>query len=281
MKRNAILRIILFSFLAVVLVGVLISGIALKKYQMPGVVIRKSFEAPLVNEYEFDAREIDRLKIDWAAGKIVIVPVEGKNISVTEELLGGNKTMVLKKDGSTLYVEYCEDGISLTFGSNNNLKKNLYVSVPQGWDCKELEIDAASATVQVENLTIEEVESSTASGTHTFTNCHVEKLKMETVSGNLDFNGSLDKLDFNGVSAQANLVLSNQPKSIQLESVSGDLNLTLPEGCGFTVDKDTVSGRVSSELETTEKDGKIVHGDGSCQIEVEGVSSSVQIRKGQ
>lgn len=281
MKRNAVFRLILFSILAVILVGALISGIALKSYQMPGVVIRKSFESPLVNEYEFDAREIDRLKIDWAAGKIVIVPVEGKNISVTEEVLGTDKTMVLKKDGSMLYVQYCEGAIGLSFGSGSSLKKNLYVCVPQDWDCKELEIDAASATVQVENLTIEELASSTASGTHTFTNCQVEKLKMETVSGNLDFTGSLDKLDFNGVSAQANLVLSNQPKSIQLESVSGDLNLTLPEDCGFTLDKDSLSGRVSSELETTEKDGKIVHGDGSCEIEVEGVSSSVHIRKGQ
>lgn len=281
MKRNAVFRLILFSILAVILVGALISGIALKSYQMPGVEIRKSFEAPLANEYEFDAREIDRLKIDWAAGKIVIVPVEGKNISVTEELLGTEKTMVLKKDGSTLYVQYCEGAIGLSFGSGSSLKKNLYVCVPQDWDCKELEIDAASAIVQVENLTIEELASSTASGTHTFTNCQVEKLKMETVSGNLDFNGSLDKLDFNGVSAQANLVLINQPKSIQLESVSGDLNLTLPEDCGFTLDKDSLSGRVSSELETTEKDGKIVHGDGSCKIEVEGVSSSVHIRKGR
>ena len=281
MKRNAVFRLILFSILAVILVGALISGIALKSYQMPGVVIRKSFEAPLENEYEFDAREIDRLKIDWAAGKIVIVPVEGKNISVTEELLGTDKTMVLKKDGSTLYVQYCEGAIGLSFGSGSSLKKNLYVCVPQDWDCKELEIDAASAIVQVENLIIEELASSTASGTHTFTNCQVEKLKMETVSGNLDFNGSLDKLDFNGVSAQANLVLINQPKSIQLESVSGDLNLTLPEDCGFTLDKDSLSGRVSSELETTEKDGKIVHGDGSCKIEVEGVSSSVHIRKGR
>ena len=46
MKRNAIFRIILFSFLAVVLVGVLISGIALKKYQMPDIVVRRSFDVP-------------------------------------------------------------------------------------------------------------------------------------------------------------------------------------------------------------------------------------------
>lgn len=279
MKRNAIFRIILFSFLAVVLVGVLINGIALKKYQMPGIVVRKSFDAPEVSGNKFNAGEIDRLKIEWAAGSIVLVPVEGNKISITEELLGGDESMVLKKDGSTLYVQYSEGAVGISFGSGS-LKKNLYITVPQDWECKELEIDAASATVQVENLTIEEVESSTASGTHIFTNCQVEKLKMETVSGNLDFTGSLDKLDFNGVSAQANLVLSNQPKSIQLESVSGDLNLTLPEGCGFTVDKDTVSGRVSSELPTTEQNGKIVYADGHCEIEVEGVSASVHIRKG-
>ena len=280
MKRNAIFRMILFGFLTVVLVGILISGIALKQYQVTGVVVRESADVLAVGGYSSPAKEVDRLKIAWAAGKIVIVPTDRDDITVTEELLGGDKTMVLKKDGSTLYVEYCEDNISLSFGSNNNLKKNLYISVPQDWDCKELEIDAASATVQVEHLTIEEVESSTASGAHTFTNCQVEKLKMETVSGNLDFTGSLDKLDFNGVSAQANLVLSNQPKSIQLESVSGDLNLTLPESCGFTVDKDTVSGRVSSELPTTEQNGKIVYADGHCEIEVEGVSASVHIRKG-
>lgn len=279
MKRNAIFRIILFSFLAVVLVGVLISGIALKKYQMPGIVVRKSFDAPEVSGNKFNAGEIDRLKIEWAAGSIVLVPVEGDEISVTEELLGAEKAMVLKKDGSTLYVQYCEGGVGISFGSGS-LKKNLYITVPQDWECKELEIDAASATVQAELLTIRELASSTASGTHTFTNCQVGTMKMETVSGDLNFTGTLEKLDFNGVSAQLDLALTNAPKSIELESVSGDLNLTLPESCGFTVDKDTVSGRVSSELPTTEQNGKIVYADGHCEIEVEGVSASVHIRKG-
>lgn len=279
MKRNAIFRIILFSFLAVVLVGVLISGIALKKYQMPGIVVRKSFDAPEVSGNKFNTGEIDRLKIEWAAGSIVLVPVEGNKISITEELLGGDESMVLKKDGSTLYVQYCEGAVGIPFGSGS-LKKNLYITVPQDWECKELEIDAASATVQGEYLTIRELASSTASGTHTFTNCQVGTLKMETVSGDLNFTGTLEKLDFNGVSAQLDLALTNAPKSIELESVSGDLNLTLPESCGFMVDQDTVSGRFSSELPTTEQNGKIVYADGHCEIEVEGVSASVHIRKG-
>ena len=278
MRRNAIVRIVLFSILALSLVGVLIGGIAFKRYSAPGIIVRGTTEAPVVSRNHFNAEEIDRLNIDWAAGKIVILPVEGSEIAVTEELLGEEDEMVLKLDGSTLYVEYAENAVSLNFGSMN--KKNLYIIVPQDWVCKELEIDAASATVQAELLTIQKLASSTASGSHTFRDCKVERLKLETVSGDLDYSGTLDKLDFGGVSAQADVVVTNFPKSIDVETVSGDVNLTLPKECGFTLEKDTVSGHFSSELETRKENGKYVYGDGQCKIDVEGVSASITIRKG-
>lgn len=278
MKRNAIVRIVLFSILALSLVGVLIGGIAFKRYSAPGIIVRGTTEAPVVSRNHFNAEEIDRLNIDWAAGKIVILPVEGSEIAVTEELLGEEDEMVLKLDGSTLYVEYSENAVSLNFGSIN--KKNLYITVPQDWVCKELDIDAASADVQAEFLTVEKMEASTASGEHTFRDCKVEQLTLETVSGNLDYSGTLDKLDFGGVSAQADVVLTNSPKSIEVETVSGDVNLTLPKECGFTLEKDSVSGHFSSELETRKENGKYVYGDGQCKIDVEGVSASITIRKG-
>ena len=278
MKRNAIVRIVLFSILALSLVGVLIGGIAFKRYSAPGIIVRGTTEAPVVSRNHFNAEEIDRLNIDWAAGKIVILPVEGSEIAVTEELLGEEDEMVLKLDGSTLYVEYSENAVSLNFGSIN--KKNLYITVPQDWVCKELDIDAASADVQAEFLTVEKLESSTASGSHTFRDCKVEQLTLETVSGDLDYSGTLDKLDFGGVSAQADVLLTNFPKSIDVETVSGDVNLTLPKECGFTLEKDSVSGHFSSELETRKENGKYVYGDGQCKIDVEGVSASITIRKG-
>ena len=279
MKRTAVFRLILFAMLAVVLLGVLIAGIALKSYQKPGSVVQEIIHTPSKSAYRFSGKEIDRLKIEWAAGNIVLTPVPGDEISVTEELLGGDKTMVLKRDGSTLHVQHCEGAVGISFGTKN-LRKNLYIAVPQDWVCRELEIDAASATVQAEYLTIEELASSTASGSHTFRDCTVEKMKLETVSGDLDFSGSLDKLDFNGVSAQADVVLTNFPKSIDVETVSGDLNLTLPKECGFTVEKDSVSGGFHSELETRKENGKYIYGDGRCKIDVEGVSANINIRKG-
>lgn len=278
MKRNAIVRLILFSILALSLVGVLIGGIAFKSYSAPGIIVRSTTEAPVVSRNHFNAEEIDRLNIDWAAGKIVILPAEGSQIAVTEELLGEEDEMVLRLDGSTLYVDYAENAVSVNFGSAP--KKNLYITVPQDWVCKELDIDAASATVQAERLTIQKAASSTASGSHTFRDCKVERLKLETVSGDLDYSGTLDKLDFGGVSAQADVVVTNFPKSIEVETVSGDVNLTLPKECGFTLEKDSVSGHFRSELETRKQDGKYVYGDGQCKIDVEGVSASITIRKG-
>ena len=98
MKRNAIVRIVLFSILALSLVGVLIGGIAFKRYSAPGIIVRGTTEAPVVSRNHFNAEEIDRLNIDWAAGKIVILPVEGSEIAVTEELLGEEDEPTYEED---------------------------------------------------------------------------------------------------------------------------------------------------------------------------------------
>ena len=57
------------------------------------------------------------------------------------------------------------------------------------------------------------------------------------------------------------------------------MDLTLPEDCGFTVILDTLSGSCSTEQDTVKRDKKLIHGDGTCKIEVDGLSSSVHIRK--
>ena len=128
---------------------------------------------------------------------------------------------------------------------------------------------------------MEEVEVDSASGVCSFDLCTVVSLEMDTASGDLKFTGSLNELDFNSASARADICLTNQPKSIKLDSMSGDLNLTLPTGCGFTVKKDTLSGSCTIEQDTVEQNGKLVHGDGSCEIKVSGLSSSVHIREGE
>lgn len=280
MKRNAIIRIVLFSILALTLIVVLLGGIAFHAYGNHQTVIHEESDAPVVHDFTFSPRDIDTLKINWVSGTIHIEATDTDEISVNESASVSQKPMVLKQSGSTLYVEFCEDasGFSMNFGSSTH--KDLYITVPRDWDFKKVKLDGASADVEVIQLSGKEFDIETASGNNTFRDCFLQELELDSASGDLNYSGIIeDKVKMSTASGKANLVLKAPPKAIKIDSVSGDLNLTLPENSGFTLEKSTVSGAFSSEFATVIEDGKTVCGDGACKIEVNGVSSSVTIKK--
>ena len=295
MKRNAIVRVVLFSILAISLTIALIGGISTKffhdqhslsvqeRIELPEVapmeVAPPDVELPVLNSENFSAKDIQSLEISWVSGKMTIEAMDTDTITIAEEASGSQRSMMVKKSGSKLIVECCEDSSPVFFNVGGLVDKNLYITVPLDWECEELAIEAASADAMVTALTARKVEVDTASGAYVFRDCQVDSLDMDTASGGLEFTGTLNELDLDSASAGAKLTLSNQPKSIQMDSASGDLNLTLPEDCGFTVMLDTLSGSCSAEQDTVKRDEKLIHGDGACKIEVDGLSSSVHIRK--
>ena len=144
----------------------------------------------------------------------------------------------------------------------------------------ELEIDAASADVDIRDMTIQEFDFDGASGRCTLTDCAVGEMSLDTASGDVTFSGTLDTLDCDGASAKLQLELRNTPRSIDMDTASGSLTLVLPEDCGFTVSLDALSGRFSSDFATTTQNGRHIYGDGSCKIDVSSMSGGVTIRKG-
>ena len=63
-----------------------------------------------------------------------------------------------------------------------------------------------------------------------------------------------------------------------MESISGNLDLTLPKDLGFDAEVDTVSGSFQSRIPTTSQSkGHYRSGNGGCEIDLESVSGSIQI----
>lgn len=153
----------------------------------------------------------------------------------------------------------------------------MSVRVPRDWLCQSLEISAAAAGIWVDGLPITNVVLNTASGDCAFTDCTVEKMQVNTASGDLDYSGVLKKLELNGTSADCNLRLSDAPAAIGMNTASGDLNLTLPDNCGFTLDRSSLSGEFQSDFATTTENDKIVCGDGACQITFSSLSGNINI----
>ena len=275
MTGKAIARIVLFSMIALVLLCVLLAGLGLSSFAKPVSPQVVSVQST-GSEHEFAPGEVSSIFISWASGDIDIQPADQDTVTVSEERSGGS-SMVVRHLGSTLEIEAGESKWRLGVGKST--QKDLSIRVPRDWLCQSLEISAAAADIRVDGLTITSVALNTASVNCAFTDCAVEKMQMNTASSDLDYSGVLKRLELKGASADCNLRLSDAPTAIGMNTASGDLNLTLPDNCGFTLNRSSLSGAFQSDFATTTENDRIVCGDGACQITFSSFSGDINIRR--
>lgn len=230
------------------------------------------------------AQKISNLEIDWAAGSITILPgTDTETIRFWDDYSGDDKYLLhYSTHGNTLKIRFCEAdwddfGFGIHFGTP--FEKNLVIEVPESWYCEVLEIDAASSKLEVQDLHINEVEIDTASGAVSFENCNVIHLDVDTASGDVSYTGSLVTLECDAASASIVANLQNVPQSMDLDTASGNLDITLPENAGFSVKLDTLSGKFNSEFDYEVSNNRYICGNGGCTIDVSAMSGNVHIRK--
>ena len=283
MKTNAIVRIILFTIAILILAGILTVGLLGNLF-----MIRTDLDSliPLASDEMttyggVKASDVQNIDIEWVAGSITIEPAENIDHISVQETVNDRYQMEMILDGNTLKIRYSQEDFKIIGFNSYNItgSKDLVITVPADWICNSLDIEAASSEVVVHDLTFNKVDFEGASGECSFTNCTVSQCDIETVSGNVCITGSVNIFSCEAVSADCRLELSNQPSSITVESISGDLELLLPADCGFSCSKDTVSGSFHTDFDCTSNGDVYVHGDGTCQIKVNAVSGDVQIQK--
>ena len=287
MKRNAIIRIVLWSITLVILLGILCTGIyvpsALNRIRRASVRNTEDFQEIDGNGFTLDAASVRNVEIEWASGSIVIQPMDIGEMYIAEKAQDhSSEPMVWNLQDGTLSIQYCKNPDRVfVFGMDTELEcKDLIIQVPRDWQCNSLEIEAASATLEVQDLTIRKMEFDGASGSCKFRNCTVDSLDLDTASGDVWFQGSLLRLECDAVSADITLELTNVPNTLDLDGVSGGLDVTLPAEAGFTVTMETLSGDFESDFDTTQRNGSYESGNGRCRIDVDGMSGDVTILKG-
>lgn len=259
MKRNPIVRIIVYSLLALVLTGVLISGI---DESILGFHMNMGTSGTAVEgEAEFAAATIKKLEIDWAAGSVVIRTADTDQITVSETRPEDSKyKLTYQISGDTLNLAYATGTIGIGFGNWELPSKDLLIVVPRDWVCEELEIDGAALEIDVQDLTI-------------------EKFTLDGASCDVNLVSSIDKVEIDGASTKIRLSSSKPISSIQIDGASCDLELTLPKDCGFHVEMDGLSWKFQSDLEYSQGINTYTYGDKHCKVYVNGISCSVIIQE--
>ena len=273
MKGNAIARIIIYSVLILVLIGILVVALGANNYFKFGT----SGGTPVVGSMNVDESDVRNLEINWASGNITIIRDDIDEILVEEIANGEIKDpMTYNLRGNTLQINYAEGNVRIGFGSLQ--KKDLNITVPMDWSCGDLIINSASTDVEIREIAADQLELNTASSNCTITNSTIGNLELNGASCDLNYSGSLNSLTCDGASANITAVFTNVPRSIELDGASADLDITLPSNCGYEIDMDGVSNRCTSEFTTSK--GSHSYGNGACKITIDGVSATVHIRNG-
>lgn len=279
MRNNAIIRIIIFSIVIVILLGILLAGLGFGALMTHLNAEKTDYSTARAPTVLFPLEEVRNIQIDWAAGNIEIIAGDVDSIQVTESgSFSEQEAMAYKQAGETLYIRFKKE--TVTFDTFSVAHKDLTVTVPRDWVCQKLTLDVASANITVDTLTASYVNLNTASSDSVFKACHITDLDVNTASGSVEYQGILNTLDCDAASGRFTGVFDNTPSAINMDSASGDLDITLPRDSGFRVEMDALSGRFTTDFPVTTRGDSYIHGDCACEIEYDGVSGNVMVLMG-
>lgn len=206
---------------------------------------------------------VNSLRVEWVNGPVVFLPWDGNTIRVAEysnSVLTEENRMELREKNGRLTISW--SGKKAVFGKIR-LKKRLVIELPRDAFLQEVKVETVSGPVELQNF---------AAG----------HLRVETVSGAVRVWGSVEEASLQTVSGELWFTGEKVPQRLKLNSVSGSLNVALPQGgAGFTVEYSSVSGRFTSQFPLTGKlnghDGRAVWGDGTSQVRMDTVSGALEL----
>ena len=233
-------------------------------------------------EIRVPAESITALSIDWVAGDVKIMVTDGEEIVVTEHADRGipEEYALCVETDNTLRIRYSNDvwGIDMP-------EKDLTVLLPRtvAENLTEVDLSGVSADFAVGKLTVRDAFSfDTTSGKLEMQSMNAPQAKatVSSVSGNVELDGSFREVKAGSTSGEIDLMLRNAPAAVEVSTVSGEVDVELPAGTGFTLDYSTVSGELECDFPLTKSvDGKYVCGDGACRMEIGTTSGSLSVER--
>ena len=233
-------------------------------------------------EIRVPAESITALSIDWVTGDVKIMVTDGEEIVVTEHVDRGipEEYALCVEADNTLRIRYSNDvwGIDMP-------EKDLTVLLPRtvAENLTAVDLSGVSADFAVGKLTVRDAFSfDTTSGKLEMQSMNAPQAKatVSSVSGKVELDGSFREVKAGSTSGEIDLMLRNAPAAVEVSTVSGEVDVELPAGTGFTLDYSTVSGELECDFPLTKSiDGKYVCGDGACRMEVGTTSGSLSVER--
>lgn len=308
MKASAIIRICVWTFVALILCAILVLGLVFNGFDF-------DFLSFGWNRYTFDdantytvggttlnADAIHSIDIEWVSGSIRIAVTGEDEITVRETVTSDSRNALRWRiRNGELQIRYCKPRL---FGAKMP-KKDLEILLPASMlpengglqyikienvssridigevGVSDLDIESVSGNIYIGNTVLGSLDLESVSGTVNIINTRIGELDLSTVSGNIVVEGEVRNVDVSAVSARLDVTSSVCPDRLSAESVSGMIRLAIPADSGFRLTLDSVSGSLNAPdfSVTARGNGEYICGDGYADFDIETVSGMVNIQK--
>ncbi len=305
MKTTAIVKICICAVVAALLIGALVFLLR-GDFLQDGEINLQFFG--FGNESYTNAKDytvgdgsvsdgVSRLQIHWASGKVSVSTYDGDEIVFRESGYGkDSERMCYLLQSGTLTLRYKQSG----FYWGSFPKKTLEVLIPEkelgylsisvasadttlsGISASSFNFDTASGDLDVRDCSFDSVDIDCASGECSLAACKIGSFEMDTASGSARINGSVDRIDFDGASADLTVVTDVTPQSIETDTASGRVELVLPADAEFRAEMDALSGKLRVEdFVGRYDDDEFICGSGWADYSFDAASGDVLIRAGK
>lgn len=203
---------------------------------------------------------VTSISVMWMSGKVELLYKDTDKVDVEEKANQDYPSDSLKlhyyQDGETLNLQYSESGC--TMENLTNFKKTLTVSLPRSLALSSLLVDSMSASVD--------------------SSVSIASLSYNGMSGDLTSTGDVQKVDSKTMSGSSSVWNKGNLASFSSDSMSGDTILYQPSDAGFSLDFDTMSGKLVNGFDSTSKN-KFSYLDSKTVFTCDSMSGDCAVKK--
>ena len=270
-------------------------------------------DAETSEQFEKNAGEIHEISMRFVDENITIIPTDGDVIRVeeaSEHAIKNEDIMHYGVKNGELVVQSGRNG--RVFGWTDTYQIDVRVMIPRSFTgsidintvsgrltAGETNAESAlygttSGDIAIDGGAHKELRTESVSGKITIGNAQASKLRADTMSGDISVQGTFAEVNVDSTSGRIQIEAAGAREidtdttsggievqctqteyleKISADSVSGDVQVTLPEGSGFKLSFDTVSGTQSNDFAMRND----TYADGRIEIKVDTVSGTLRI----
>jgi len=288
MRNNTNIQKMVIWLVVIAIVSLTIAAIAFFNTEsyMVNFRDRNNFEGNSIDEVRtFGIDQLKEIYIHSVSSDVSVFSTDEEDVKIYfygRSALKSEKTLpklITNLEGSKLKIEIKYPKVLFY---NANVVLDVYI--PQDYR-ESIIVDTASADVDISNLSINNFQCKTVSGDLKIESLDSDNLTIKTTSGEvniMDFRGNLEA---NSVSGDISIRYRVFDNNIDVKTISGQVEIDLPQNAEFYLKTNTVSGEVAAKFPITiisfnkmnQLEGTVGAGDNNIIIDT--VSGDIYVNK--